>query len=147
LDTLKSLLGRSGLALLALWVGGTWCLGYMVAPTLFSLLEDRALAGSIAGRLFELQALLGLVCCAVPLAMRPGRWVRWLLLLLLASLLIQILLLQPMMTDLGSSARSADPAFVRLHGVAVLLYLLQSLAGLGILLVWCPGGPGPHGDV
>ena len=42
--------------LLTLWVGGLWAIGYMVAPALFATLEDRALAGNLAGLMFEIIA-------------------------------------------------------------------------------------------
>ena len=31
---------------LTLWIGALWTVGYVVAPTLFSTLSDRALAGT-----------------------------------------------------------------------------------------------------
>ncbi|MCH2219440.1 MAG: DUF4149 domain-containing protein [Dechloromonas sp.] len=34
---------------IALWVGGLWAIGYIVAPVLFSSLGDRQLAGMVAG--------------------------------------------------------------------------------------------------
>ncbi|NOX26610.1 MAG: DUF4149 domain-containing protein, partial [Gammaproteobacteria bacterium] len=38
--------------LLTLWVGGTWTVGYIVAPVLFKFLEaDRQLAGALAGEM------------------------------------------------------------------------------------------------
>ena len=47
--------------LLTVWVGGMWTVGYVVAPTLFAMLDDRSLAGSIAGRLFTVMSYVGLV--------------------------------------------------------------------------------------
>ncbi len=37
-------------ALIALWVGGMWIGGYLVAPLLFNLLENRQLAGTVGGQ-------------------------------------------------------------------------------------------------
>ena len=48
--------------LLTLWVGAIWAIGYIAAPTLFAMLDDRALAGVLAGRLFSIVSYLGLVC-------------------------------------------------------------------------------------
>ncbi|MDX1696976.1 MAG: DUF4149 domain-containing protein, partial [Thiohalobacterales bacterium] len=67
---------------LALWVGGLWAVGLMVAPVLFAQIPDRALAGTIAGNLFMLTALLGLVCGSILLLagiLRTGRfdWRTW----------------------------------------------------------------------
>ena len=46
---------------LTLWVGGMWTTGYLVTPVLFSTLQDRMLAGNIAGRLFGVLSVIGLV--------------------------------------------------------------------------------------
>jgi len=48
--------------LLTLWVGGLWAIGYIVAPALFANLEDRALAGTLAGVMFNIIAWVGLAC-------------------------------------------------------------------------------------
>jgi hypothetical protein len=39
-----------------LWVGGLWAIGFLVAPSLFHALDDRALAGDLAGRFLTLIA-------------------------------------------------------------------------------------------
>jgi len=46
--------------LLALWVGGIWTIGYLVAPVLFTTLPDRGTAALVAGRLFSDSAIAGL---------------------------------------------------------------------------------------
>ena len=51
--------------LLTLWVGALWVAGFIVAPLLFAELDDRALAGSLAGSLFTITSYLGLVCGGV----------------------------------------------------------------------------------
>ncbi|HEY9151095.1 MAG TPA: DUF4149 domain-containing protein, partial [Gammaproteobacteria bacterium] len=48
--------------LLTLWVGGLWAIGFIAAPILFAVLEDRTLAGTLAGEMFRALAWLGLVC-------------------------------------------------------------------------------------
>ena len=35
--------------LLTLWVGGLWIIGYLVTPVLFKTLDNRQLAGELAG--------------------------------------------------------------------------------------------------
>ena len=40
----------------SLWAGAQWTVGYLVAPTLFALLDDRREAGRIAGWLFDYKA-------------------------------------------------------------------------------------------
>ena len=46
--------------MLALWVGGIWTIGYLVAPVLFTTLPDRSVAALVAGRLFSDSAVVGL---------------------------------------------------------------------------------------
>ena len=48
--------------LVTFWVGSLWTVGYLAAPTLFATLPDRALAGSIAGSLFRVQAWVSVGC-------------------------------------------------------------------------------------
>jgi hypothetical protein len=48
--------------LLVVWIGGIWTVGYVVAPVLFSTLEDRGAAALIAGKLFSAMGLVGLYC-------------------------------------------------------------------------------------
>src|SRR5512147_311824 len=48
--------------LLTFWVGGLWTTGFVVAPLLFAELDDRALAGTLAGNLFGVMSYAGLAC-------------------------------------------------------------------------------------
>lgn len=38
-----------------------WCVGYLVTPVLFTTLSDKMLAGMIAGKLFYIMGLIGLI--------------------------------------------------------------------------------------
>ena len=49
---------------ITLWVGALWAIGYLAAPTLFRLLEDRPLAGRLAGEMFTYVAWLGMAAAA-----------------------------------------------------------------------------------
>ena len=51
--------------LLTLWVGGMWIVGPVVTPTLFKMLDDRVLAGTVAGQLFTIMSFIGLFCGAM----------------------------------------------------------------------------------
>ncbi|HHJ16128.1 MAG TPA: DUF4149 domain-containing protein [Gammaproteobacteria bacterium] len=123
--------------LLTLWVGGLWSVGYIVAPFLFARLEDRALAGSLAGALFEIMAWLGLACGGLLLLSNQlqstGRRFNWRA-LALAIMLVLILVgqfaLAPQIAGLREQGLAGTDAFARLHGVAAILYLLTSLLGL-----------------
>ena len=48
----------------ALWVGGMWFAGYVVAPVLFNLLDKQS-AGNIAGQIFTVTSYIGLFCGSV----------------------------------------------------------------------------------
>ena len=75
--------------LLTVWIGGMWTVGYIVAPTLFAVIDDRALAGSIAGRLFTIMSIIGLFCSVALLAgqimqfgkacLSKAHWQSWIL--------------------------------------------------------------------
>jgi hypothetical protein len=128
--------------LLTLWVGALWAIGYLAVPTLFAQLDDRVLAGLLAGRMFTLVSFLGLFCGGVLLLgtlLRQGRMAlrsvrAWLLLVMLLLVGVGEFGLQPLMAQLkaqGLAEGSAQAAqFARLHGVASVLYLINSLCGL-----------------
>jgi hypothetical protein len=135
--------------LLTLWVGGLWAIGYMVAPALFATLEDRALAGNLAGLMFEIIAWTGMACAPVLLIINqiryPQRRLNWRMLVLLAMLLLVMLgqfVLAPMMADLRAAGQAGAAAFARLHGIASLVYLANSVLGLVLVMTQDPGGAG-----
>ncbi len=140
-----------------LWCGSQWAIGYVVAPTLFAVLESRAVAGTVAGRLFHTQAWLSLVCgvlvvwLATALIARAGdaqsarcyRGLRWLAVAMMVCVLIGSFGLQPFMADLRAQAQASGvdigqsalaARFGMLHGISSAIYLLQSL--LGVALIW-----------
>nr|WP_028310014.1 DUF4149 domain-containing protein [Derxia gummosa] len=140
------------LLLITGWCGMTWTIGYVVAPTLFRMLDDRMLAGSLAGALFRLQgwtsvgvALL-LLWMTVAVGMR-GRviWrdpdVRIVLGMLLCTL-IGYFALQPLMQGLKELMAVHGPAvpdeirqrFGIVHGVSATFYLAHSMLGLWLVL-------------
>lgn len=136
--------------LVTLWVGSLWTIGYVVAPTLFTTLADRALAGAIAGKLFRIEAWLTVACAIALIALvkwspderdtKAGKHLVWLALGMLGCALVGYFGLQPFMAELREAAVNGvmDPEtrsrFGLLHGVASAFYLIQSL--LGGLLVW-----------
>lgn len=141
---------RIQLLIATLWVGSLWTVGYIVAPTLFAILPDRAFAGVIAGRLFCIEAWLSVFCAIVLIALvllsagANGRLRKCLLALLIAMLtcvLIGYFGVQPFMAALRegiAAGRGADPAsktqFGILHGVSSAFYLTQSLLGIMLIL-------------
>ena len=132
--------------LLTLWVGGMWTTGYIVAPTLFAMLKDnKPLAGAIAGQLFTVMSYIGLACAVFLLVTSIVRSANWLrdgrvitLLVMMLIILAGQFVLQPMMAELkaaGITEGSSNAVqFGRLHGAASLLFLVNSLLGLGLVV-------------
>ncbi|MFH1045048.1 MAG: DUF4149 domain-containing protein [Pseudomonadota bacterium] len=146
---MKSLADALAAIALTLWIGGLWAIGYVVAPTLFHTLADRALAGMLAGKLFTLIAWVGIGCAAYLLLFRLVRFgggcfkqgIFWVVLIMLLLTLAGEFGVQPILESLKAQALPKQvmesvlrDRFAAWHGVASVLYLIQS--GLGVLLVW-----------
>lgn len=130
--------------LLTLWVGGMWITGYMVAPILFSVLDDRQLAGLLAGHMFTAMSYIGLGCGGLLVLgslYRHGirHWRIAVLLVMLIVVCTGEFVLQPMMAELKAQGliegSAAAANFGKLHGVATILFLINSLAGLLLVVV------------
>lgn len=137
--------------LLVLWIGGMWAIG-MAARVLFDELDDKQLAGMLAGRLFGVMAWIGIAAAAYLLVYRFARdgvaamktLFFWVVALMLALTLAGHFGIQPILQGLKDQAMPhavmqsvfAD-RFARWHGVSSILYLIQSV--LGLLLVWRSG--------
>lgn len=124
--------------LLTAWVGSLWVTGFMVAPVLFASLDDRALAGTLAGTLFGLTAWLGLGCGVLLLLIerlrgRPSGWRTWTLLGMLVLVAAGQFGLTPVIAELREAGLAGTPRFGQLHGVASLLFLASALAGLALV--------------
>ncbi len=141
-------------AVIALWVGGMWVIGYLVVPTLFASLGDRQLAGMVAGKLFACMGWVGLGGAAYLVVFLSVRWKRlapcrsvfWLVLAAGVLLAVGQFGIQPLMAQMKSDALPLDvmesawrERFVFWHGVSSILYLVQSLLGLW-LVVWSERG-------
>lgn len=131
--------------ILTLWVGGLWMIGYLAVPLLFHQLDDTQLAGRLAGEMFRALNWFGLVAGALLLvsnrlqARRPGiDWRAVTLVLMLVLILANAFAISPLMQELkaGGLAEGSEAAarFGRLHGLSSLLYLFQSLLGLGLVI-------------
>lgn len=130
---------------LTLWVGGLWAIGYIVAPTIFSTLADRQLAGALAGKLFALIGWIGLGCAAyllIFMLLRVGsaalkRGIFWLVFLMALLTAVSLFGIQPLLIQLKADALPREvmegvlrDRFATWHGISSILYLLQSLFGL-----------------
>ena len=135
--------------LVTVWVGSLWTIGYLAAPTLFATLTDRSLAGSIAGSLFRVEAWVSVVCGLSLLALllidrdfAKRRDCIVLAVLMLVCLSVGYFGLQPMMAALkeatvangGVMTEAARARFGMLHGVASVIYLVESVLGLVLVL-------------
>lgn len=141
---------RARLLIVTLWVGSLWTVGYLVAPTLFATLNDRALAGTIAGSLFRIEAWLSVFCAlALMLLYRfmhgaqgsNGKRILWLVAGMLACTVIGYFGLHPFMAALkeaagpgGVMAADARTQFGILHGISSAVYLVQSVLGVALVL-------------
>ena len=139
------------LALLAItaWVGGLWAIGYMVTPVLFQTLADRQTAGLLAGKFFAVIAYTGMVCALYLLAyhfVQSGKQayrqkIVWVIAVMLLLTLAGQCGIQPIMADLKAQALPGEVMnsllagqFKVWHGVASIIYLLQSLLGVVLVL-------------
>lgn len=122
--------------LAGLWAGSLLTICGVVAPTLFATLDDRRLAGDLAGRFFEIAAWLG-VAFALPLlaivwrteTFKPKRAI---------LVLIALTAYAPIQVQLGIvSSMEAARASGDLRGVA----FAHALAS-GLFLVACVGALG-----
>ena len=148
---MKRWLATGELLALALWVVGTWVVGYLVAPVLFAMLPERALAGEVAGVLFARMGAIGVACAALLLfaaAASPGGLrsahrsaYAWSVVLMLACTLFNLLVAQPQIAALKAAgwpkpAGGGTNLFAVWHAISASVYLLQSLLGLVALIAW-----------
>lgn len=132
--------------LVTLWVGSLWAIGYLAVPILFASLDDRMLAGMLAGKMFTVVSFIGLGCGTALLAMAVMATQQFLkdklvilLVVMLSLVMVGEFVLQPAMAELKAQGlvEGSDVAtrFGMLHGVASLLYLINSICGLVLLLM------------
>ncbi|MDH5300454.1 MAG: DUF4149 domain-containing protein [Gammaproteobacteria bacterium] len=132
--------------LLALWTGSMVGVGYIAAPVLFKTLDDRKLAGMLAGNMFGVIFIAGSVIGLVLLLLLIGRlgrsvfaqWRFWVLLVMWSLAMASLFVVQPMMAELKSQGllpgSEAAKQFGMMHGVSSVMYMLTSLGG--VVLVW-----------
>lgn len=143
------LVARFRLLIATLWVGSLWTIGYVVAPTLFTTLYDKVLAGTIAGNLFQIEAWLSVGCAMVligfllPIKREDSTKITLLRLIvvMLICTVIGYFVLHPFMASLRATAGSAGimasdvkMQFGILHGISSLFYLIESLLGVALIL-------------
>ena len=137
------------LLLVTAWVGGLWAIGYLAAPALFYTLDNKMLAGMLAGRMFTWMAYVGLFAGFYLLmhrlvrqgtqALKQGFF--WAVVAMLALTVAGHFGIQPILAQLKAQAGATDvmqsvfaDRFRTWHGVASIAYLLQSLLGIVLVL-------------
>lgn len=121
---------------MAFWAGSLWTICAVVAPSLFAVLDDRRLAGQLAGRFFHLETAIGVASCAVLLSLSftgrltlPGR--HWIV-VTAALPLANYIVLGPLM----AAARAADDMarFGILHAFSAALFFGACLSAA--MMLW-----------
>lgn len=131
----RKLLPAAERILLTLWIGSLWVAGFVVAPLLFAELEDRALAGSVAGSLFTVTSYTGLVCGGLLLlvngtSFRRRNWRAVVIVCMLLLVVVGQFVITPMVAELRVQGLTDTPRFGQLHGLASVLFIVTSLLGL-----------------
>ncbi len=136
---MSSFLRFSSAFLVTLWAGSLWTICVLVAPTLFSTLPERRLAGQVAAQLFHVETWLGVVVAILLITVLAARKVfadskstLWIIVLTAIAPLASEIILGPMM----NAARAANDMsrFGMLHGASMGLFLIACLSALA--LVW-----------
>jgi hypothetical protein len=146
---MRQLSDKLALIVVTAWVGALWAVGYLVAPTLFQVLDDRQLAGMLAGRMFTLVAYVGMGAAFYLLIHRLVRFGTgalkqgffWIVLVMLLLVVAGHFGIQSLLASLKAQALPADvmqsifaDRFRTWHGVASIAYLIESLLGIALVL-------------
>jgi hypothetical protein len=133
---------------ITLWVGGLWITG-LTASVLFDTINDRQLAGSVAGQLFEMVSYIGIASglfllgqCLVEHGLKSLKqpYVRIISVMLLL-ILIGYFGIQAHLAQLKADAYPVDvmqssyaSQFAAWHGVSGVIYLIECLLGVALVI-------------
>ena len=132
--------------LLTLWVGGMWAIGYVAVPILFHVLDDRHMAGELAGPMFTAISYIGLACGVLILfgmlyserGQSLKNWRCWVLAVMLLLIVIGQFVFHPMMTEIKAQGlvegSEQFKRFGQLHGISSLMFMITSLLGLILVI-------------
>jgi hypothetical protein len=139
---------RLSLIIITLWAGALWTTG-ISAYVLFDSLQDKQMAGMLAGKLFTVVTYIGMVSAFYLLIQRLVQdgtatlkqvffWVVFVMLLLVLAGHFGI---QPILESLKAQALPADvmqsvfaDRFRNWHGIASVAYLVECLLALVMVL-------------
>jgi uncharacterized membrane protein SirB2 len=139
---------RLSLIIITLWAGALWTTG-ISAYVLFDSLQDKQLAGMLAGKLFNVVSYIGLGSAFYLLIQRLLQYGTaalkqaffWAVLMMLLLVLAGHFGIQPILESLKSQALPADvmqsvfaDRFRNWHGVASMAYLFECLLALVLVL-------------
>lgn len=139
---------KFSLIVITMWIGGLWAAG-AAAYILFDTLQDKQLAGQLAGKVFSYVSYLGLFSAFFlliqrlftfgTLALKQGFF--WAVFVMLLLVLAGHFGIQPILAQLKADAFPSDvmqsvfaDRFRAWHGVASIAYVLQCLLGLVVVL-------------
>jgi len=142
------MLSRLNLIVITLWVGALWATGFS-AYIIFDTLQDRQLAGSLAGKLFTIVSYIGMPSAFYLLiqrlmdygtgALKQGFF--WAVIAMLLLVLAGHFGIQPLLAQLKSNALPNDvmhsvfaDRFGKWHGIASVAYLVECLLGFVLVL-------------
>ena len=142
------MLARLNLIVITLWVGALWATG-LTAYVLFDTLQDKQLAGSLAGKLFTIVSYIGMASAFYLLIYRLVDYGTnalkqsffWAVFAMLLLILAGHFGIQPILAQLKADALPADvmhsifaARFGKWHGIASVAYLVQCLLGFVLVL-------------
>lgn len=140
---------KLALVIITLWVGALWAIGYIAAPTMFYVLQDRQMAGMLAGKMFTVVAYIGMMSAFYLLIQRLSAYGTqalkqsffWAVFVMLLLTLAGHFGIQPILASLKTQAMPADvmqsvfaDRFKTWHGVASIAYMIQSILGLVLVV-------------
>lgn len=139
---------RLSLIIITLWVGALWTTG-ISAYVLFDTLQDKQMAGMLAGKLFNVVTYIGLGSAFYLLIQRLLQYGTaalkqaffWAVLVMLLLVLAGHFGIQPILEGLKAQALPSDvmqsvfaDRFRNWHGVASVAYLVECLLALVLVL-------------
>ena len=142
------MLARLNLIVVTLWVGALWMTG-LTAYVLFDSLQDKQLAGSLAGKLFTMVSYIGAASAFYLLIQRLLDYGTkalkqsffWAVFFMLLLILVGHFGIQPLLMQLKTDALPNDvmqsvfaDRFKAWHGVASVAYLVECLLGFVLVL-------------
>ena len=145
------MLNRLNLIVVTFWVGALWMTG-LAAYVLFDTLQDKQLAGSLAGELFTIVSYIGMASALFLMIQRlldygTGALKQsffWAVFVMLLLVLAGHFGIQPLLAQLKTDALPNDvmqsvfaDRFRNWHGIASVAYLLECLLGFVLVLKVC----------